>query len=106
MGVDRYADRHNISQGLYDQALAAQHPTDPYAGNVPYKIAGLPVADRYSFYFPSKCFIRAPGRKGRRFRSENMRATGCRRVRKRIGRWRGRRTTDRYGSAGASHRRF
>ena len=32
---DDYADRHNISQGLYDPARAAAHPDDPYAGNVP-----------------------------------------------------------------------
>ena len=75
---DAYADRHNISQGLYDPALAAQSPGDPYAGNVPYTIAGLAVADRYSFYFPSKCFIRAPGRKGKRSVSNDMRHKGCR----------------------------
>jgi dienelactone hydrolase family protein len=78
---DASADRHNISQGFYDPAAAAEHPADPYAGNVPYKINGLPVADRYSFYFRSKCFIRAPGRAGARFASENMRTEGCRRVR-------------------------
>ena len=73
---DRYADRHNISQGLYDPAAAAADPGDPYAGNVPYEIAGLPVADRYSFYFPSKCFIRAPA--GSRYLTENMRSRPCR----------------------------
>jgi hypothetical protein len=77
---DGSSDRHNISQGLYDAAAAAADPADPYAGNVPYKIAGLPVADRYSFYFPSKCFIRAPGRNGRRFVSEDMRTQGCKRA--------------------------
>jgi hypothetical protein len=53
---DDSADRHNISQGLFDPARAAANPTDPYAGNVPYTLGGLPVADRLSFYFPSKCF--------------------------------------------------
>ena len=74
---DGYADRHNISQGLYDPAAAAANPADPYAGNVPYTIAGLPVTDRYSFYFPSECFIRAPGGTRARHVSEDMRARGC-----------------------------
>ena len=59
---DALADRHNISQGLYDPALAAAHPEDPYAGNVPYRINGTAIADRLSFYFPSKCRITPPAR--------------------------------------------
>jgi pimeloyl-ACP methyl ester carboxylesterase len=75
---DDSADRHNISQGLFDPALAAASPTDPYAGNVPYAIEGLPVADRLSFYFASKCFISAPpGAPGSRYSSDDMRAGGC-----------------------------
>jgi pimeloyl-ACP methyl ester carboxylesterase len=75
---DDYADRHNISQGLYDPALAAQSPTDPYAGNVPYRIAGMPVADRLSFYFRSKCSLAAPASAGGAFFfSADMRAEGC-----------------------------
>ena len=75
---DHSADRHNISQGLYDPAAAAANPSDPYAGNVPYLIAGLPVEDRLSFYFPSKCYITAPGRKpGRHIVSEDLRADPC-----------------------------
>ncbi len=57
---DGLADRHNISQGLYDPELAAAHPEDPYAGNVPYRINGTATADRLSFYFPSKCRITPP----------------------------------------------
>ncbi len=72
---DDYADRHNISQGRYDAVRAAARPGDPYAGNVPYEIAGLPVRDRMSFYFPSKCFIEAPD--GSRLISEDMRREGC-----------------------------
>jgi pimeloyl-ACP methyl ester carboxylesterase len=75
---DASADRHNISQGLFDPAMAAAHPTDPYAGNVPYRIEGLPVAHRLSFYFASKCFISAPrGAPGGRYFSDDMRAVGC-----------------------------
>lgn len=77
---DSYADRHNISQGRFDPAAAARRPGDPYAGNVPYRIAGLRVADLLSFHFPSKCFLTAPQRKRSvRFVSDDLRATGCER---------------------------
>jgi hypothetical protein len=56
--LDDSADRHNISQGIFDQDLA--RPDDPYTGNVPYRIEGLPVADRLSFYFLAKCSLTAP----------------------------------------------
>jgi dienelactone hydrolase len=72
---DDYADRHNISQGEYDAARAAAQPDDPYAGNVPYTIAGVATRNLMSFYFPSKCSI--TGLDGSRLRSENMRAEGC-----------------------------
>ena len=83
---DGYADRHNISQGFYDPAQAASNPADPYAGNVPYEIAGLPIADRLSFHFPSKCFIRAPAPHGGLFASDDMRKEGCPPARARSGR--------------------
>jgi dienelactone hydrolase len=72
---DDSADRHNISQGFYDPARAAAG--DPYAGNVPYRINGMPVANRMSFYFPSKCYLSVPGAEGLRAASEDMRARGC-----------------------------
>ena len=74
---DDSADRHNISQGLWDPIAAAMNPADPYAGNVPYRIAGLPVADRLSFYFPSKCRITPPGLK-RPIVSGDLLVTPCR----------------------------
>ena len=74
---DGSADRHNISQGLYDPVKAAASPGDPYAGNVPYTIAGLPVRDRLSFYFPSKCFLSVPGEPDRHLVTEDMRSEGC-----------------------------
>jgi hypothetical protein len=38
----------------------------------------MPVADRLSFYFRSKCFLTAPpGVPGRRAASEDIRAAGC-----------------------------
>ncbi|MGH2981292.1 MAG: alpha/beta hydrolase family protein, partial [Solirubrobacterales bacterium] len=74
---DDSADRHNISQGLWDPAPAAQSPTDPYAGNVPYTIATLPVRDRLSFYFRSKCFLTPPGEPEQRIETTDMRGEGC-----------------------------
>ena len=48
---DDLADRHNLGAGYYD----------PVDGNQPYRIAGLSVCDRMSFYFKSRLAITAPG---------------------------------------------
>jgi pimeloyl-ACP methyl ester carboxylesterase len=75
---DDSADRHNISQGFWDPAKAATSGDPLYGGNVPYTIAGMPVADRLSFYFASKCFITPPpGVPGPRTVSDDMRTEGC-----------------------------
>lgn len=50
---DDSADVSSIGAGAYDAARAAASPADPAAGNVPYRIAGLPVRDRLSFYYRS-----------------------------------------------------
>lgn len=71
---DDSADRHNISQGIFDPELA--EPDDPYAGNVAYRIDGLPVADRLSFYFRAKCSLTAPGSSDT-VTSGDIRADGC-----------------------------
>jgi hypothetical protein len=71
---DDSADRHNISQGIFDPDLA--EPDDPYTGNVPYRIDGLPVADRLSFYFRAKCSLTAPGSSDT-VRSDDIRTDGC-----------------------------
>jgi dienelactone hydrolase len=55
---DTSADRHSTGAGVYDAAAA--DPTDPYSGNVPYKIAGIPVADAVSFYYQSEYALRDP----------------------------------------------
>ncbi|RZL66398.1 MAG: hypothetical protein EOP81_00035 [Variovorax sp.] len=68
------ADRHNISQGRYS-AAAADAAGSVMAGNQPYRIAGLPVRDRLSFYFKSRCHLGAPD--GTRMASEDVRAQGC-----------------------------
>jgi hypothetical protein len=71
---DDSADRHNISQGIFDPDLA--EPDDPYAGNVAYRIDGLPVADRLSFYFGAKCSLTAPGSSDT-VTSDDIRTDGC-----------------------------
>ncbi|KQO19206.1 alpha/beta hydrolase [Acidovorax sp. Leaf78] len=71
---DDSADRHNISQGMYDQAVAGD---SVLKGNRPYLVGGTPVRDRLSFYYQSRCAITQPGRSVR-VASEDMRAAGCR----------------------------
>ncbi|MFN9469901.1 hypothetical protein [Acidovorax sp.] len=73
---DDSADRHNISQGLYDKA-AATAAGSVYKGNLPYLVRGTPTRDRMSFYFQSRCAITRPGGT-ERVESQDMRATGCR----------------------------
>jgi dienelactone hydrolase len=72
---DGSADLHNISQGLFDPLKAAAS-ADPYGGNVPYTIAGMPVADRLSFYYLSKCSLSVPGSTDRAT-SDDIRTKGC-----------------------------
>jgi pimeloyl-ACP methyl ester carboxylesterase len=73
---DNSADRHNLSQGFWDPVRAVESLDPLYGGNVPYTIEGMPVADRLSFYFLSKCFITAPGTSVRA-ESDDMRKDGC-----------------------------
>jgi hypothetical protein len=41
----------SIGAGTYDPAAA--NAADPFSGNVPYKIAGIDVANAVSFYYQS-----------------------------------------------------
>ncbi len=85
---DDSADRHNISQGFWDTTQAALTGDPVLGGNVPYRIAGMPVADRLSFYHRSVCFLRLTdliaGQSGRVLATAdsgldgNMRRDGCR----------------------------
>ena len=50
---DDSADKVSIGAGVFDPAAATADPADPLAGNVPYKIAGIKVADAVSFYYQS-----------------------------------------------------
>jgi hypothetical protein len=70
---DDSADTSAIGAGVYDPAAA--DPADPYSGNVPYAIAGIPVADAVSFYYLSQYALRSPWT-GRVRTCADMRA-GC-----------------------------
>ena len=70
---DDSVDVHAIGTGAHD--LAAVDPADPYSGNVPHTIAGLPVRDAASFYYLSSYSLTDP-RTGERAECEDMRA-GC-----------------------------
>jgi hypothetical protein len=57
---DTSADTDSIGAGLYDPQAALADPTDPTAGNVPYKIAGIHVPDIVSFYYMSQYTLSNP----------------------------------------------
>jgi hypothetical protein len=70
---DASADTDSIGAGVYDPAKA--DPRDPYAGNVPYRIQGIEVADAVSFYYQSAWALHDPAT-GRRAVCVDVRA-GC-----------------------------
>ncbi len=72
---DSSADADSIGAGLYDPSVAAANPTDPAAGNVPYKIHGIPVSHAVSFYYMSQYSLR--GRRGRSLACADMRQSNC-----------------------------
>jgi dienelactone hydrolase len=70
--VDETADLHSIGAGTYDATLAAANPTDPFAGNVPYSIAGKCAANLLSIYYHSAYWL-----EGGAHTTGDMRALGC-----------------------------
>ena len=70
--VDETADLHSIGAGTYDAMLAAANPTDPFAGNVPYRIAGKCAANLLSIYYHSAYWL-----EGGALATGDMRALGC-----------------------------
>jgi dienelactone hydrolase len=70
---DGSADVHATGAGVYDAGAA--DPADPYSGNVPYEIEGIPVEDAVSFYYLSSYSLRNPESE-RRATCADMRA-GC-----------------------------
>jgi hypothetical protein len=60
---DASADRNSrgtlaIGAGVYDPT--AVDPTDPMSGNVPYRVAGIPIRNALSFYFYSEYRLTDP----------------------------------------------
>jgi dienelactone hydrolase len=70
---DDSVDRTSIGAGVYDPAEA--DPADPYAGNNPIMIEGIPVKDAVSFYYLSEYALHHP-RTGKLVACGDMRA-GC-----------------------------
>lgn len=66
------SDRHSIGAGTYDAAQAAADPMNPFAGNVPYKIAGKCAANLLSFYYASAVRL-----EGGTLQSSDLRGRGC-----------------------------
>ena len=69
---DGTADQSSIGAGTFDPAAAAADPTDPAAGNVPYKIGGDCVANLLSFYYHSDYWLNAGTLTG-----TDMQGRGC-----------------------------
>jgi dienelactone hydrolase len=64
-GYDASADVNSkgvvsIGAGTYDASRAAADPTDPMAGNVPYRIKGIAILDSLSFYYYSQFHLTNP----------------------------------------------
>jgi dienelactone hydrolase len=57
---DNSVDVHSIGAGTFDPQAALANPSDPEAGNVPYKIAGIPVQNAASFYYLSQYRLTDP----------------------------------------------
>ena len=70
---DDSVDETSIGAGTYDPSKA--DPANPYAGNVPYTIAGIKTADAVSFYYRSAYSLKDPKTR-RRLSCKDLRA-GC-----------------------------
>jgi hypothetical protein len=57
---DGGTDATSIGTGDYSAEAALANPTDPIAGNVPYKIAGMAVPNALSFYYGSAYSLTDP----------------------------------------------
>jgi dienelactone hydrolase len=57
---DGSADASSIGAGDFDVDRAAAAPTDPLAGNVPYRIEGMAVENAVSFYYRSAYSLTSP----------------------------------------------
>ncbi|MGH7690759.1 MAG: hypothetical protein ACREN3_14220, partial [Gemmatimonadaceae bacterium] len=50
----------SFGAGTYNPSQAAADPTNPGAGNAPYEIQGIPIADTMSFYYYSEYSLHDP----------------------------------------------
>ncbi|MEA2274006.1 MAG: hypothetical protein QOI98_2714 [Solirubrobacteraceae bacterium] len=57
---DGSSDSRSIGAGDFSTDAATANPTDPTAGNIPYEIAGIPVANAVSFYYRSAYSLHDP----------------------------------------------
>jgi dienelactone hydrolase len=88
---DDSADRHNVSMGFYDPVQHATSGDALYGGNVPYRVEGQFVTDRFAHDYRSFCSVSVPdyvhgsdGRPGSRTAARadsgadgDLRLTGC-----------------------------
>jgi dienelactone hydrolase len=50
----------SIGTGTWSPTTAAAHPTDPTAGNTPYRVSGIPIKNSLSFYYYSEYRLTEP----------------------------------------------
>lgn len=58
---DDSVDVSSIGTGRFDRVASLQNPADRYAGNIPYEIDDIPVANAVSFYYRSAYTLTDPG---------------------------------------------
>jgi hypothetical protein len=73
----RHAGDVSFGAGTYSTSRAAAHPTNPQAGNVPYRIKGIPIRDTLSFYYYSEYRLHDPQAAGDPVRKCTDMLGGC-----------------------------
>ena len=73
----RGASDISFGAGTYSETEAAAHPADQSAGNVPYRIRGIPIRNTLSFYYYSEYHLHDPGVRGRPLRTCSDMLGGC-----------------------------
>jgi hypothetical protein len=67
----------SFGAGTYDSSQAAADPTDPAAGNVPYRIRGIPIRNTLSFYYYSEYHLHNPNAPGHPLQTCTDMLGGC-----------------------------
>jgi hypothetical protein len=73
----RHAGDISFGAGTYSTSRAAAHPTNLEAGNVPYRIKGIPIRDTLSFYYYSEYSLHDPQAGGDPLRTCSDMLGGC-----------------------------